>query len=182
MRRHAAVLLLVACGRDHARDRAPASDAPMLAARQVVAAQLRQLFDAGRGFYADDPDGGGYPTRASWVMAAPDLRPFATAAAVDLPAATPRLARCRDATVVALAAFRKLAGPFLGEGSMAGRGLSPDQQHAEVTRQVAETVGAYCLWRAATRICRAEATASGAAVPDAFEPRFLSCTDAPAPP
>ena len=154
----------------------------MLAARQVVAARLLQLFDAGRGFYADDPESGGYPTRAAWVMGAPDIGPFSAAATIDLPAATPRLAHCREATVVALAAFRKLAGPYLGEGSMAGRGLSPDQQHAEVTRQVAETVGAYCLWRDATRSCRADATASGAAVPDAFEPRFLACSDAPTPP
>jgi hypothetical protein len=171
MRRAATLgLLLAACAGEPAA--APPSDDAFLAARAATAATLQSLFTA-TDWYAPDPEGSGAPTLALWAASAPDPHPLATAGAVDLPAATPRLAPCRDATLAALAAFREGDGPFLGEGSMAGAGV---QRISEVSRQRDAAVHGFCLWRDATRLCRDQATAAAlAAIPAAFEPRFLDC-------
>lgn len=176
MRRGLVALALMAGCRGGAEQAdLPQSDEAMLAAREQVAARLLDLFRAGERYYAADPEGSGSATMSDWAMSAPDPRPFAAAPADPLPRATQRLTACRDESEAARVAFRRLTGPYLGEGSMAGGGMSKTETYAEVSRQIAAATAAYCAWRDATRTCRTAATAAGLPPPVEFEPPHLAC-------
>lgn len=167
MRFAIAVLSIVACGSPTPSPAATApaapSDADFLAARAGVATRIVALFDAHDTAIAPDPEGAG---------PIPELDPaeFAAAGNVVLPVPTSKLTRCHVATVAALAGFAAIDGPALGEGKM-GPGLTAEEKHIEIRRQITAATAAYCLWRDAAATCNAEA----AEIPR-FDPPHLACS------